>query len=123
MTQYTQFTAIVPAEYAELYRQSAAAVHPSSDGMFVTPLYSEDVEQPTHYISAGMIDVDFIAAVTSPEDFAVQVGVSLAEAQWFKDNFTYCSVGAATDEESLAPLHGHDAVASLGLSTVGDGYD
>lgn len=118
MSQYTQFTAIVPAQYAELYRQSAASVHSAAQGMFVTPLYTGS-EEPTHYISTGLIDVDFIEAVSNPEDFAQAVGVSLAEAQWFKDNFTYSAVGEYSDEEDDLPLlHNLEAVTALGLSLI-----
>ena len=117
MSQYTQFTAIVPTVYAELYRQSAASVHPSAQGMFITPLYSNDIEEPTHFVSTGMIDVEFIEAVSNPEDFAQAVGVTLAEAQWFKDNFTYSAVGTmSVDEDDPGPMHNHDAIISLGLS-------
>ena len=115
MTQYIQFTAIVTSELVDLYRQAAADVHNASSGMFITPLYTGD--EITHYISTGMIDVEFIDAVTNPEDFADAVGVSLAEAQWFKDNFTYSTVGSATssEDESLI-LHNHEAITFLGLS-------
>lgn len=123
MTQYTQFTAIVPSQFVELYRQSAASVHSAAEGMFVTPLYTGSEE--SHYISTGMIDVEFIEAVSNPEDFAAAVGVTLAEAQWFKDNFTYSAVGTMpVDEDDPEPMHNHDAIAHLGLSLKPTGgYD
>lgn len=116
MSKYTLITLTVPSTVVELYRDAAGAVHNAGAGMFVTPLYTGS--EITHYISTGMIDVEFIAAVTNPEDFAVQVGVSLVEAQWFKDNFTYCVVGNSTGEDDPILFHGYEAVELLGLSLI-----
>lgn len=115
MTEYTQFTAIVPASAVDDYRSAAATLHPAADGMFTTPLYAG--AEIAHYISTGLIDTIFADVVTQPAAFAAAAGVTLEEAQGFKDGFFYTAIGdAPEDEESPAPLHGLAAIESLGLS-------
>lgn len=119
MTQYTMFTAVVPADTVETYRAMAAALHPAGEGMFMTPLYSEGSQEPTHYISTGLIDTIFTEVVTTPQMFAQAAGVSLEEAQALKDGFTHLAVGESVGEEEgefIPVLHNHEAIAALGLS-------
>lgn len=120
MTQYTMFTAIVPADTVTTYRAMASALHPAGDGMFMTPLYSEGSQEPTHYISTGLIDTIFTEVVTTPEMFAQAAGVSLEEAQALKDGFTHLAVGESVSDGEGNPLppvlHNHEAIAALGLS-------
>lgn len=88
----------------------------------MAPLYSEGSQEPTHYISTGLIDTIFTEVVTTPEMFAQAAGVSLEEAQALKDGFTHLAVGKSVGdegegEEPLPPvLHNHEAIAGLGLS-------
>lgn len=119
MTTYTMFTAIVPADTVETYRAMASALHPAGEGMFTTPLYSEGSQDPTHYISTGLIDTIFTEVVTTPQMFAQAAGVTLAEAQVLKDGFTHLAVGESVSDgegEFIPVLHNREAIAVLGLS-------
>jgi len=73
-------TLIVPAPLAGTCRAMASNV-PAGSGMWITPLCPAGSEYPaTHYISAGMIAVEFAALVeldVKPED---RMGVPMAEA-------------------------------------------
>lgn len=66
MTTYTYRAMLVPAAYAPLARQLAAAFAPmSGPGMFVTPVYDVDGEI-RYYASNGPIDSDLAALVDDP---------------------------------------------------------
>ena len=114
MSNFIQFTAIVPAASAEAYRHAASLVHPSAAGMFITPLYTGD--EVTHYISTGLIDSQFCEIVTDPVTFANATGFTVGQGQELRDGFTYLAVGFDSEEGDAPPLHNDAAILNLGLS-------
>jgi hypothetical protein len=75
---------IVPTDLVEDARAMAAAASPGGVGMFVTPLYSPEVEDPTYYISCGYIAPSFAAWLDSPKALASHTGMTVEQAEaWF----------------------------------------
>ena len=81
MTTYTHRAILVPAAYAPLARQLAAAFAPmSGPGMFVTPVY--DVNgKVRYYTSNGPIDSELAALVDDPTGDALWAAIQAAGAQ------------------------------------------
>lgn len=121
MTQYIQFTAVVPAATVQMYRDAAAQVHPSAVGMFTTPLYTG--AEITHYISTGLIDCQFCEIVTDPAAFAAATGFTVEQGQAFKDGFSHLATGSDADEDNPAPLHNREAITHLGLTLNPSGHE
>lgn len=70
---------IVPAAIVDQCRALAAVAVPGGgEGMFATGLSADGRGEPTHYVSAGMVDEDFAALLDSPE--AMHAGLSAAGA-------------------------------------------
>lgn len=62
---YTFRTMIVPAALAPLARALAAGLSPEAGaGMWQVALAPDGATEPTHYISTGMIDEQFVGAVS-----------------------------------------------------------
>lgn len=82
MTDYAYRSIIVTAANAEFARYVAGQFGPSSQGMFTAALQpvGDDVEDPTHFISAGLMDplfADMLASPTTLVEGAAAFGVVL----------------------------------------------
>ena len=102
---------IVPAALAPLARALAAGLSPTaSAGMWQVALAPEGAPEPTHYISTGMIDSEFVGAVSDASVLyaACQAaGADVSQAQ--------CdALVALSDVSTDAP---QDAMDRLGLVT------
>lgn len=87
MTEYTFRTMIVPASLAPLARALAAGLSPEAGaGMWEVALAPEGAPEPTYYISTGMIDEQFVGAVSDAGVLyaacqAAGAGVTLEQCQ------------------------------------------
>lgn len=78
---WTHRTMIVPAALAPSVRHMAEAVAGSGgSGMWMTPLAPTPTGEPTHYISAGLIEEDFAAMMSSGEALAAATGLPVEQA-------------------------------------------
>lgn len=116
MTTYTHRAMLVPAAYAPLARQLAAAFAPmSGPGMFVTPVYDVD-GVIRYYASNGPMDSDLAALVDDPTGDTLWAAIQAAGAPVPESPVRAMMAGAivrsdcnvldliAADPE----LHGHD---------------
>lgn len=108
---YAFRTMIVPAALAPLARALAAGLSPTAGaGMWEVALAPEGAPEPTHYISTGMIDEQFVGAVSDATVLyaACQAtGADVSQAQ--------CdALVAQSDVSDEPPLA---AMARLGLVT------
>lgn len=104
-------TLIVQANQVELAREVGASFGAGGDGMFLTPLSATGNYPATHYISTGMIGVEFASMLETAQglvDGAAQLGViiDLATAEYLLSN------ADISDEEPFV------AMARLGLQIV-----
>ena len=108
---WTFKTMIINASIAEQARALADQLSPSAQGMWTTPLSATGSYPATHYISTGMIGVEFASMLESAQglvDGAAQLGVTidLATAEYLLSN------ADISDEEPFI------AMARLGLKMI-----
>ena len=106
-------TLIVQANQVELAREVGASYGAGGEGMFVTPLSATGIYPATHYISTGMIGVEFASMLETAQglvDGASQLGVTidLATAEYLLTN------ADISDEEPFV------AMERLGLQMINE---
>lgn len=109
-------TLIVQANQVELAREVGASYGAGGEGMFVTPLSATGNYPATHYISTGMIGLEFASMLESAQGLvegAGQLGVSidLATAEYLLSN------ADISDEEPFV------AMTRVNLKLVDEGQD
>lgn len=120
MTTWTHRFMVVPADNAPTARQLALdlAEPPAADNMWTTGLSPTGAAPATHYISSGLIDIQFAAllgasASTYAVDQAMGGSVSLADIQAL-----YAAAPLGTYIRSDAEGNEHECIAALGLQLL-----
>ena len=110
--RYVHRCIIVPAEQSELARVLCETLAgPGGSGMFTTPLSPTGQEPVTHYISSGMISIEFAAMISDP-----QVMLAGCEAMGLPVSIEQCeAILGAADVSEDSPFA---AMARLGLMTL-----
>ena len=108
---YSFRTMIVPASLAPLARALAAGLSPTAGaGMWQTALAPEGAPEPTHYISTGMIDSEFVGALSDASVLYAACQAAGAEVTQAQCD----ALVALSDVSTDAP---QDAMDRLGLVT------
>lgn len=110
----TFMTIVVPAEHVDTARATCAAAAPGGHGMFTTALSADGSEPATHYISSGLLDDTWQAAMSNP-DMLYAGAVAGAEAQGIPYTATYQEMLAAFASSDVSLDPPFDALARLGL--------
>lgn len=110
---WTFKTMIINASISEQARALSEQLSPSAKGMWTTPLSATGSYPATHYISTGMIGVEFASMLESAQglvDGAAQLGVTvdLATAEYMLTN------ADISDEEPFV------AMERLGLQMINE---
>jgi hypothetical protein len=111
--EWTHRTLVVPVDIVEQVRALCAAAIPSGDGMFTTPLSLDGSPPATHYISSGLLDVNFAAMLDSPE--AMQSGLA---SVGIEVDLPTCE--AILNASDVSEEGGHAAMERLGLQMVAE---
>lgn len=106
-------TLIVQANQVELAREVGASYGAGGEGMFVTPLSSTGLYPATHYISSGLIGIEFASMLESPQGLvegaaSLGVNIDLATAEHLLSN------ADISDEQPFVALE------RLGLKMISD---
>lgn len=110
-------TIIVPAAIVEAARELGGALTPAGAGMFTTPLSASGTNPPTHYISSGLLDENFLAVLQAPE-ILFQYASQGAEAQGITLTATLQDCEALIAESDVSSEDAFTAMARLGLQMV-----
>lgn len=120
MTTWTHRFMVVPAANVATARQLALdlAEPPAADNMWTVGLSPNGLAPATHYISSGLIDIQFAAllgaaASTYAVDQAMGGSVSLADIQAL-----YAAAPLGTYIRSDAEGKEHECIAALGLQLL-----
>lgn len=110
---WTFKTMIINASIAEQARALAEQLSSSAKGMWTTPLSATGIYPATHYISTGMIGVEFASMLESAQGLvegAFQLGITidLATAEYLLNN------ADISDEEPFV------AMEQLGLQMINE---
>lgn len=110
---WTFKTMIINASIAEQARALAEQLSPSAKGMWTTPLSATGSYPATHYISTGMIGLEFASMLESAQGLVegagqLDVSIDLATAEYLLSN------ADISDEEPFI------AMERLGLQMINE---
>lgn len=117
MTTWVHRNIIVPASLALPARNLAECLTPAAAGMFITPVSPTGDGDPTHFISSGLVDEQFMALLSDPAALyaACQQG---AQAQGMTLTATLADAEALVAQANVSEENPFGALIRVGLKIL-----